>query len=153
MLGLWLWLAQATMSVPAYSPPERAVPRHYDTVALSIVIADTVTQTDPRPLCARVDCTAMFLGTFKKARTLVGPPLGEEFAARLEMGSPYDRSYRLAMVIVSKPGGEREVLATRGFHYQTHLACFDREDFDPLGWHPEAPGLTYDHGQLCVAEG
>ena len=79
MLGLFLSLAQAMTAVPAYSPP--ASRPHYDPAMLSIVVADTVKQTDPRPLCARPDCTAMFLGTFMKARTLAGLTVGEKFAA------------------------------------------------------------------------
>jgi hypothetical protein len=152
MFGLLL-LAQATVAMPAYSPPTPADPPRYDPATLSVVIANTVSQTDPRPLCARADCTAMFLGTFKDARVLVGPSPGEKFAARMEMGSPFDQHYRIAMVIVHKHDGEIEVLTTRGFHYQTHLACFERSDTDPLNWHPEARDLSYDHGQLCVAEG
>jgi hypothetical protein len=151
MLGLFLFLMQSSMAVPAYSPPANRP--HYDPAVLSIVVADTVRQTDPRPLCARPGCTAMFLGTFRDARTLAGVSPGTAFAARIEMGSPFEQSYRLAMVIARQPNGDIEVLSTHGFHYQTHLACFDRKDTDALGWHPEGPGLSHDHGQICVSEG
>jgi len=58
-LILGLVIAQALVSVPA--PPRQAPEPPLDTSRLSIVIAETVSQTDPQPLCAR-GCNSLFLG-------------------------------------------------------------------------------------------
>lgn len=93
--------------------------------ALSLVIADTVTQTEPRRLCMRVGCRSIFKASFRDAVTLAGELLPHDFAASLEMGSPYPQSYRLALVVERRPGQALLVRASRGFHYLTKLACFE----------------------------
>ena len=149
MLGLLL-IAQSVM-VPAASPPESRLSAPA-TDALTLVIADAIEQTDPRPLCGEPNCTFMFLGRFDNARVLAGPELSRSFSARLEMGSPFTSRYRLALIVERRPGGEAVVRAARGFNGRTRSACFEPADIDRLGWAPSGPGITMERGALCVTE-
>jgi hypothetical protein len=144
-------LAQAVMNVPAHSPAAApGVPA--DPARLSLVIADTVSETDPQPLCDRPDCTAMFLGRYRNATILAGPPLAAAFAARVEMGSPWNRPTRLAMIVEQRDGREMLVRAMAGFNLRTGEACFEAHDTDGLGWHPEGPGIVTRRDAICVRE-
>jgi len=144
-----LLLAQA-ISVPAYSPPGAippAVPER-----LSLVVATTVSETDPQPLCDRPNCTSLFLGRYTGAKTLAGPVVEGDFAARVEMGSPWIRPYRLALVVEQRPGAEPLVRAMTGFSSRTGQACFGADELTPLGWTPEGAGITRTDGAVCVSE-
>jgi hypothetical protein len=123
-----------------------------DPATLSIVIADTVAQIDPQPLCAQPNCTSMFLGTFKNPRTIFGPPMAKHFAARLEMGSPFIQPYRLALIVERRIGQQMLILATTGFNPRTGLGCFETKDTDWLGWNPTGPNLSRSGQQICVRE-
>jgi len=150
MLWIVSLLAAQAISVPAYSPPAAlpaAVPER-----LSLVVATTVSETDPQPLCDRPNCTSLFLGRYDQAITVAGPAMGAEFAARVEMGSPWIRPYRLALIVEQRPGAEPLVRAMTGFSARTGQACFEARQVRELGWAPEGPGVTRDGGELCVSE-
>lgn len=143
-------LALQTLSVPAYSPPN-ALPAPV-AENLSLVIATTVSETDPQPLCDRPNCTSLFLGRYDQAVTLAGPAVASAFAARVEMGSPWVRPYRLALVVEHRPGGEPLVRAMTGFSTRTGRACFEARQVDVPGWTPEGEGISRSGGELCVTE-
>ena len=149
---MWsLILAQAVVSVPAVSPAG-PVAAPADPRRLSLVVARTVSETDPRKLCERADCTSLFLGRYKEARVLAGLPLAPEFEARVEMGSPWNMSYRLAMIVEQRDGREPLVRALAGFDDRTGEACFDSRETIPLGWQPEGPGIVTRRSAICVGE-
>lgn len=146
---LALLVAQAVVSVPA--PPRRALEPPVDTGRLSVVVADTVSETDPQPLCKR-DCNSLFLGRYANAVTVAGRPVEPEFAARVEMGSPWNMHYRLAMIVEHRPGREALVRAMAGFGDRDHEACFDLRDTEKLGWAVSGPRIV-KHGLVtCVRE-
>lgn len=144
-------LSQAVLNVPAYSPPG-ALPPAADTARLSLVVATTVSETDPRPLCDRPNCTSLFLGQYSDGRTLAGPALDPAFSARVEMGSPWNRPYRLALIVEDRPGDERLVRVMAAFNSRTGQACFDRGDLAALNWRPKGVGVSDTGGTLCVTD-
>lgn len=144
-------LTQAVLNVPAYSPPG-ALPPAADPGRLSLVVATTVSETDPLPLCDRPDCTSLFLGRYRDGRTLAGPVVEPEFNARVEMGSPWNTPYRLALIVEDRPGQARLVRAMAGFNQRTGQACFDTRETRTLNWAPEGSGLTNANGLICVTE-
>lgn len=144
-------LTQAVLNVPAYSPPG-AVPPPANPARLSLVVATTVSETDPRPLCDRPNCTSLFLGRYSDGRTLAGPALDPAFSARVEMGSPWNQPYRLALIIEERPGDERLVRTMAGFNNRTGQACFDRDELAALNWTPQGTGVSETGGRLCVTE-
>ena len=148
---LALLLTQAVLNVPAYSPPG-ALPPAADAARLSLVVATTVSETDPHPLCAHPNCPSLFLGQYRDARTLAGPAVAPGFSARVEMGSPWNMPYTLALIVEDRPGQERLVRAMTGFNGRTGQACFDRRETAALNWMPEGAGLTNTNGTLCVTE-
>mgnify|MGYP001806244337 CR=1 FL=1 len=148
---LALLLTQAVLNVPAYSPPG-VLPPPADAARLSLVVATTVSETDPQPLCDRPNCTSLFLGQYRDARTLAGPAVDPEFSARVEMGSPWNMPYTLALIVENRPGQERLVRAMTGFNGRTGQACFDRLETAALNWMPEGAGLSNTNGTLCVTE-
>lgn len=145
-----LLITQAVLNVPAYSPPGALPPA--DPGRLSLVVATTVSETDPHPLCDRPNCTSLFLGQYRDARTLAGPPVDPEFGARVEMGSPWNTTYRLALIVEDRPGQERLVRALAAFNRSSGQACFDGGETRTLNWVPEGPGLTHANGTICVTE-
>ena len=149
MLALLL-LAQS-VAVPAVSE-HRGQPAPAPGAPLTLVVADAIEQTDPRPLCADPTCTSMYLGRFENGRVLAGAALPSAFTARLEMGSPFISRYRLALIVEQRPGGESVVHAVAGFNTRTRLACFERADMDRLGWIPTGAGITANRGTICVGE-
>lgn len=149
MLGLLL-LAQS-VAVPA-DVQHRGQPAPRPGAPLTLVVADAVEQTDPRPLCGEPRCTSMFLGRFENGRVLSGVELPESFNARLEMGSPFISRYRLVLIVEQRPGEESVVHAVAGFNTRTGVACFDRDDTDRVGWIPSGTGVTVNRGTLCVSE-
>jgi hypothetical protein len=150
-LMLALWLTQAVLNVPAYSP-SAALPPAPEAGRLSLVVATTVSETDPHPLCEQPNCTSLFLGQYRDARTLAGPAVDPEFSARVEMGSPWNMPYTLALIVEDRPGQERLVRAMTGFNGRTGQACFDRGEIAALNWTPEGAGLSYTNGALCITE-
>lgn len=149
MLGLLL-LAQS-VAVPA-DVQHRGQPAPQPGAPLTLVVADAIEQTDPRPLCGEPRCTSMFLGRFENGRVLSGAELPNSFNARLEMGSPFISRYRLVLIVEQRPGDESVVHAVAGFNTRTGIACFDRADTDPIGWTPSGTGITADRGTICVSE-
>jgi hypothetical protein len=148
-------LAQVVVQVPVMKAPRDAgnplsVPAEAE--RLTLVIAETVTQIDPIALCPDGNCTSLFQGTFKQAVVVAGLPLAETFTARIEMGSPFDQSYRAVFVVEQRDGKEALVRAMRGFHYQTQLACFDAGELRGIDWKPEGPNISYRGNVLCVKE-
>lgn len=148
---LALLFAQAVVNAPAVSPADM-VRAPADPAQLSLVVADTVSETDPQKLCAQPNCTSLFLGRYTNARTLAGVTLSTQFAARVEMGSPWNRPYRLALIVEQRPGMEPLVRAKAGFNQTTSEACFDVRETNALGWRPEAPEIIRDNAMTCVKE-
>lgn len=151
-LSLALLFAAQHVARPALSPGDSPLRIAPDPTQLSLVIADTGTQSDPQPLCPAEECTALFLGDFSAARTIAGVPMARQFQARLEMGSPFNQSYRLVMVIEHRGTAEPLVRATRGFDARTGLACFADGEMRGIDWHPQADDIRYQGNSLCVAE-
>jgi hypothetical protein len=147
---LALLYIQAVLNVPAFSPPGALPPA--DAARLSLVIATTVSETDPQPLCDRPNCTSLFLGQYRDARTLAGPAVGPEFRARVEMGSPWNMSYTLALIVEDRPGQEPLVRAMAGFNQRTGQACFESDETRALNWAPEGSGLSQANGRICVTD-
>jgi hypothetical protein len=143
-------LAVQALSVPAYSPPGALPPPVPE--QLSLVVATTVSETDPQPLCDRPNCTSLFLGRYAETRTLAGPAVDAAFAARVEMGSPWVRPYRLALIVEHRPGQEPLVRAMTGFSRSTGQACFGVEMVDIIGWRPQAAGVSLADGDVCVTD-
>jgi hypothetical protein len=141
-------LLQAIVNVPAASPTD-ALSEPADPARLSLVIAETVSETDPQKLCARPDCTSLYRGHYKDAVVLAGPTLDPQFSARVEMGSPWNRPYRLAMIVEQREGGLL-VRALAGFDERTGEACFDARDTEKLNWRPEGAGIVKRHRMICV---
>ncbi|CAN5330637.1 hypothetical protein BH09PSE4_BH09PSE4_06340 [soil metagenome] len=135
-------------------PPTRELPLSAPAPgSVSIVVARAVRQTDPQAEpCGAANCLSWFLGEFDDARTVSGAALPAAFNARIKMGSPFISRYTLAMIVERLPDGTQRVRATRGFHWQTHLACFERADTATLGLQPDDRGLIESNGQLCVRE-
>lgn len=129
---------------PAGPPPVAA--------NLSLVIADTVEQVDPQPLCAQANCTSLFLGTFRHGHVLAGQAMPAMFAARLEMGSPFLSRYRLALIVEQRPDAEPLVRAQAGFNVRTGVACFEPADVRSLGWTPSGAGISVKGDLICVKE-
>lgn len=148
---LALLLTQAVLNVPAFSP-HGALPPAVDAARLSLVVATTVSETDPQPLCDQPNCTSLFLGRYRDARTLAGPAVEPDFSARVEMGSPWNMSYRLALIVEERPGQERLVRAMAGFNSRTGEACFDRGETAAMNWRPEGAGVSHANGTICVTE-
>jgi len=148
---LALLVTQAVVNVPAYSPPG-VLPPVADVGRLSLVVATTVSETDPQPLCDRPNCTSLFLSRYRDARTLAGPSVEPDFTARVEMGSPWNMSYRLALIVEERPGQERLVRAMAGFNQSTGRACFESRQARALNWTPEGTGISHTNGPICVTE-
>ena len=150
MISLAL-LAQVLVAVPATTePPQLGVPP--DPARLSLVVADTVSETDPQPLCDRPDCLSLFLGRYSNAMVLAGMPVEPQFAARIAMGSPWISRYRLAFIVEQREQKEWLVRAVAGFGDGTHEACFERRDTDSLNWDPAGPKIVKRGRVLCVQE-
>jgi len=139
--------AQVVMSVPVTPAPEMPPV----TSGYSIVVARAVSQTDPIPVaCGAGHCTSWFLGTFDQARNVAGSPMAPEFAARIEMGSPFADQYMLAMIVETLPDGAYRVRSAQGFHYRTKLACFDVDDTEKLTPPPSGQDLVRQGRAICV---
>ena len=150
MLALLL-LAQS-VAVPAVSE-HRGQPAPAPGAPLTLVVADAIEQTDPRPLCADPTCTSMYLGRFENGRVLAGAALPSAFTARLEMGSPFISRYRLVLLVEQRPDGESVVHDVAGFNTRTGIVCFESLDTSRLGWTPEGAGITTTpRGTVCVTE-
>lgn len=143
-------LAQALATSPAV--PRRALDPPADHSRLSIVVADTSSQTDPQPLCDQPECNSLYLGRYENAVVLAGPPVGPEFSARVEMGSPFNMRYRIAMIVEHRDGREPLIRAMAGFGDRSREACFDWRDTEPLGWQVSGPRLTMHRKVICVSE-
>lgn len=131
---------------------EEHIPPVSDPARLSLVIADTVAETDPRPLCSEGMCTSLFLGQFKNVEVLAGRPVLSPFSARVRMGSPYNMSYRLAMIVEHREGREPLILDQAGFGDRSHEACFEHEDAASLGWRPSGERIIIRRNAICVKE-
>ncbi|NBW14586.1 MAG: hypothetical protein EBR82_41965 [Caulobacteraceae bacterium] len=146
-----LLLAQAIVQAPAVSPASPAFPPA-DTTKLSLVLVQTVSETDPQPLCPQPNCTSMFLGRYKDAVVLAGPALPAEFTARIEMGSPWNKPYRLALIVEQRDGQEPLVRAETGFNVRTGEGCFEFKQTGPLNWHPTGEGFYWQRQVLCLKD-
>ena len=133
-------------------PAPEAFPWTPDPATLSLVVARTVEQSDPRPLCPQRNCTSLYRGTFSDTKTIAGMPLPRDFAARIEMGSPFISHYTLALIVERRPDGELLIRAQRGYDTRTHQACFDPAEIKRLGWRPSAESVVSTGNQLCVTD-
>ena len=147
MLNILLLAAQL-VSVPA---PRDKLPPVASGARLSLVVADTVSETDPQALCPD-GCLTLYRGTFRNAVVLAGPPLPERFAGRVLMGTPYNMSYRLAMIVEHRDGQEPLIRDQAGFGDRTHEACFENETVDTLAWQPQGDRILLRRKIICVRE-
>lgn len=148
---LTVLLAQAVVQMPIVSPVEPVFPPA-DPAKLSLVLVQTVSETDPQPLCPQPNCSSMFLGRYKDAVTLAGPALPSEFTARIEMGSPWNMPYRLALIVEQRDGQEPLVRAETGFNVRTGEGCFEGRQTEPLNWRPVGEGFHWQHRALCLTD-
>lgn len=144
----WLVLTIQLVAVPGSR--EKAVPPVGDSTRLSLVVSDTVSETDPIPLCSDDSCPSLFLGRFKNTEVLAGPPVPSNFSARVQMGSPYNKSYRLAMIVEHRDGQEPLIREQAGFSDRSQEACFEREDAKSLGWRPSGGRVLNKRDTICV---
>jgi len=149
--------AQTVLTVPAPQPPPppgAVRPPHAPTPgSLSLVVATSGTQTDPRPApCGpNGDCNAFhYLSTFSAAHTLDGAPLPESFEARLKLHSPYISKYRLALIVERLDDGSLIVRRQTGFNGRNGIGCFYLPDEWPVDWQPQSPAVRYEGRSLCV---
>jgi hypothetical protein len=145
---LALVLAQA-VSVPA--APRSQLDPPIDSARLSIVVADTVSETDPQPLCDGATCRSLYLGRYANSVVLAGPPLPRDFSARVEMGSPFNGRYRIALIVEHREGLEPLVRSMAGFGDRSHEACFDWRD-TAFDWPVSGPRIVKRRRVVCVAE-
>lgn len=147
---LALLITQAVMSVA--TEPRHEVPPPADLAQLSIVVADTVTETDPQPLCDRPGCLSLYRGSYANAVVLSGPPMSPEFTARVRMGSPFNMSYRIALIVEHREGMEPLVRSMAGFGDRSHEACFDWRDTQGWNWDIAGPRIVQHRQVICVTE-
>ena len=141
-------LVLAAAASPIALPPVRAE-------QLSLVIATTGTQVDPRPAPCGADGTCddfLYLSTFTAARTLAGVPLPAAFKARLKLHTPYISRYRLALIVERMADGSLMVRRQAGFNGRTGIACFNEPSEHKVDWVPAAPQVRIEHGDLCVED-
>ena len=143
-----LLLAAQMVSVPV---PRDKLPPVAPGARLSLVVADTVSQTDPQPLCAD-HCLSLYRGTFRNTVALAGPPLPERFAGRVLMGSPYNMPYRLALIVEHRDGQEPLIRDQAAFGDRSHEACFEEENSDTLAWQPQGERIILRRKVICVRE-
>jgi hypothetical protein len=74
------------------------------------------------------------------------------FAARMEMGSPFDARHTIAMIVERLPNGSWIVRTSRGFHWQTHEACLDLVEAKAVGWVTSASAATRRGDEICVTK-
>ena len=146
------WLALTAQLVAVPSTRDGTLPPVDDPASLSLVIANTVSETDPMPLCSDEACPSLFLGKFRNTEVLAGPPLPSNFSGRVRMGSSYNMSYRLAMIVEHRDGQEPLVRDQAGFGDRSHEACFEHEDAKSLGWRPAGERITLKRDIICVKE-
>lgn len=147
---LSILLAQAISNAPVASPAAEPFPPP-DLSRLSLVVADTVSETDPKPLCSRPDCTSLFLGRYRDATVLSGLPLPADFTARVEMGPPWNMSYRIVLIVEHRDGDEPLVRAMGGYNARTGEACLELPRGSLREWRPEGRGISTRPAELCVA--
>jgi len=94
----------------------------------------------------------MYLARYANAVVRAGRPVEPEFAARVEMGSPWNMRYRLALIVEQRDGQETLVRAMAGFNDRTHEACFEWRDTRNLGWQVDGPGIVRRRDIICVTE-
>ena len=152
MIAAIVMLANMVAQPLPVGPKPDAFPAPADPAALSVVVAQTVDQTDPKPICPQPYCTSLFRATFTNARTIVGPAVPEKFAARMEMGSPFNMTYTMAMLVEHLPDGSWIVRTSRGFDFQTHEACLDLVEGKAIGWTVSTPGVTRRGDEICFKE-
>jgi hypothetical protein len=153
-------LAAATQTVlaapaPQAPPPPGALrpPAAPKPGSLSLVVATSGTQTDPRPApCGpNGDCNDFhYLSTFSAARTLDGAPLPESFEARLRLHTPYISKYRLALIVERLDDGSLIVRKQTAFNGRNGIGCFYLPSEWPVDWQPQAPEVRYQGNSLCV---
>ena len=148
ILILTLLLAQM-VNLPA--APRTEVEPPIDPARLSIVVADTISETDPHRVCEGSRCRSLYLGRYANGVVLAGPPLPPDFTARVEMGTPFNQRYRLALIVEQREGQEPLVRSMAGFGDRSHEACFDWRDTD-FDWAVSGPNLTKRRRVVCVTE-
>jgi hypothetical protein len=122
---------------------------------LSLVIAETSRQDDPKPApCGPNGACGDFLyrAEFHDARVIAGADLPKRFDARLTLHTPYIGTYVLALIVERQGDGSLLVRRQAGFNGRTGVACFDEPDEWPVDWKPDVPGLHYSRGDLCVTD-
>ena len=141
-------LALAAAAPPADLPPVQ-------TANLSLVIATSGTQTDPRPAPCGADGTCddfHYRSTFSGARTLAGTSLPASFEARLKLHTPYISRYVLALIVERLADGSLLVRRQAGFNGRTGIACFDEPSEHKVDWTPTGRGLRIENRALCVED-
>jgi hypothetical protein len=156
MLALLAVAAQAVTTVPPVvrcTPDQIVAPPASKPGSLSLVIATSGVQDDPRPAACGPDGTggdSLFRSRFTGARTLAGTPLEASFAARVKLHSPFISRYRLAIILERQADGSLLARRMAGFNGRTGVACFDSPEEWPVDWQPEAPELRREGKSLCV---
>jgi hypothetical protein len=147
---------QSVMTVPTpviCAPDQVSAPASPKAGSLSLVIATSGVQDDPRPASCGPDGTGgdfHYRSTFAGARTIAGAPLGQAFEARLKLHSPYLSKYRVALIVERQADGTLLVRRQAGFNGRTGIACFDAIDEWPAEWQPQAPEIRQQGKSLCV---
>lgn len=145
--------SMSTLPAPAACAAQPVAPAASKPATLSLVIATSGTQDDPRPAPCGPDGSAgdfHYRSTFSAARTLAGQALGPDFEARLKLHTPYISRYRLALIVERQSDGSLLVRRQSGFNGRNGIACFDAPDEWPVEWLPEAPEIRYQGNSLCV---
>lgn len=117
---------------------------------LSLVIATTERQDDPRPISCRGCGDSHFRARFDGGKSIAGEPLPPSFDARLRLHTPLITKTTLALILRREADGSLLVLRRAGFNGRNGFACFSEPDEEEVNWRPEAPGTRVQRGILCV---
>ena len=145
----------ATVPTPLACPAPLVAPATPAPGSLSLVVATSGAQVDPRPApCGPNGRGGDFLyrSTFSDARIVAGAPIDPAFTARLKLHTPYSSHYRLALIVERVGDGSLLVRQQAGFNGRTGTACFGELDEWPVDWWPEGPGIERQGKSLCVVD-
>ncbi|HEX8654312.1 MAG TPA: hypothetical protein VF693_03705 [Allosphingosinicella sp.] len=81
------------------------------------------------------------------ARTLVGPPVSEVFAASSERGPAH---YRPVLVVMLHPSGGIARIVAQAEAAPEGRACLTTDEMERIGWHPSGPDILVGSRGVCA---
>lgn len=117
---------------------------------LSLVIAHTERQDDPRPIACGGCGDSHFQARFEQTRNIAGENLPLQFDARLRLHTPLISPATLALIVERQADGSLLVVRAAGFNGRNGIACFDAPDEPQVDWRPQAPAVRWRGTSLCL---